>query len=306
MISDYFPPEKRGTAMSIYSSGLYLGILMGYVIARVLADALGWRTTFFLVGAPGVLFALLLALIVREPRRGTWEDAAVNARKPGLGDTLRLLAGYRSFCLLAAACAIHNFSGYGTGNFAASYYLRNHGLSLTQVGILLAIAGGVSGMLGTFLGGYLGDRLGSRDKRWYLWVPAWGAAISGPAGIVYVLTDSTAVAMVFQFIATVCFSMFLGCCLAISHTLVHPGMRAFTSAVLFFILNLIGLGLGPLTTGLISDAFEAHYGIDSLRYAMTVVNIIGLAAVPLFYLAGRSLHRDLARGYGLEPDSGAP
>ena len=296
IISDYYPPEKRGTAMSIYSAGLYFGILMGYVLGGVVADALGWRTTFMLVGIPGVLFALLLAAVVREPVRGRWEQPATNSHKPGLGETLRTLVGFRSFVFLAAATGVGNFAGYGTGNFAASLYLRNHGLSLTEVGMLLALAGGFSGMIGTFLGGWLGDRLGAGDKRWYLWVPAIGGLLAQPVSMVYYLTDSTGVAIVFQFLATVCFSTFLGPCLAISHTLVHPAMRAFTSAVLFFVLNLIGLGLGPLSTGLISDALQPRYGIDSLRYAMVIVSMIGLIAPLLFYIASRYLPGDLEKG----------
>ncbi len=295
LISDYYPPERRATAMSVYSSGLYFGILIGYVIGGMVADAVGWRATFLLLGVPGVLFALVLALVVKEPPRGRWEDAAVNAYRPTLGETLRVLVSYRSFCLLAIGTAIHNFGGYGTGNFAASLYLRVHGLSLTEVGLLLAVAGGLSGMIGTFLGGYLGDRLGARDKRWYLWVPMVGALLSTPAGFVYYLSDNTTVAIVGQFVATVTFSMFLGPCLAISHTLVHPAMRAFTSAVLFFVLNLIGLGLGPLTTGLLSDMLAAQYGVNSLRYAMCIVSLIGTFSAIFFYAASRYLPEELAR-----------
>ncbi len=297
IISDYYPPEKRGTALSIYSSGLYFGILVGYVLGGMVADAMGWRATFMLVGIPGVVFALLLAVIVKEPPRGRWESASVNDYKPTLGETIKLLLSYRSFCLLAMGTALHNFAGYGTGNFAASLYLRNHGLSLTQVGVLLAVAGGLSGMIGTFLGGYLGDKLGARDKRWYLWVPAWGAFLSMPTGLIYFLTDNTTLAVICQFLTTLTFSMFLGCCLAISHTLVHPAMRAFTSAVLFFILNLIGLGLGPLTTGAISDWLAPEYGINSLRYAMVAVSLMGSISILFFYAAGRYLPADLARGH---------
>ncbi len=295
IISDYFPPEKRGTAMSIYSSGLYLGILLGYVIGGMVADAVGWRTTFMLLGIPGVLFALLLAVVVKEPPRGQWEDPRINAYKPTLKDTVNVLLSSRTFCLLALATAVGNFGGYGTGNFAASLYLRIHGLSLTEVGLLLAVAGGLSGMIGTFLGGYLADRFGARDKRWYLWVPMWGALLSLPASLVYFLTDNTMLAICGQFLATLSFSTFLGPCLAISHTLVHPAMRAFTSAVLFFVLNLIGLGLGPLTTGLISDALSAEYGVDSLRYAMVIVSLIGSTSALLFYAASRYLPDELKR-----------
>ncbi|GAB5451674.1 MAG: MFS transporter [Halioglobus sp.] len=306
LISDYYPPERRGTAMSVYSAGLYLGILLGYVIGGMVADAVGWRVTFFLLGVPGVVFAAVLALVVKEPPRGRWEVAEVNAYQPSLRDTLRLLASYRSFVFLALGTAVLNFGGYGTGNFAASLYLRIHGLSLTEVGLLLALAGGLSGMIGTFLGGYIGDRLAVRDKRWYIWVPMWGALLNTPASLLYYLTDNTALAIGSQFVATAIYSTFLGPCLAISHTLVHPAMRAFTSAVLFFTLNLIGLGLGPLATGLLSDALAARYGIDSLRYAMVVVSLVGTSSALLFYIASRYLPGDLARGAAVESAPSPP
>ncbi len=295
LISDYFPPERRGTAMSIYSSGLYFGILVGYVVGGVVADALGWRYTFMLLGIPGVLFALLLAAVVREPLRGRWEHASVNAHKPTLGETLRVLASYRAFMLVCIASAIANFGGYGTGNFSASLYLRIHGLSLTEVGLLLAVAGGLSGMIGTFLGGYLADRLVVRDRRWYVWVPMWGMILSTPFSMVYYLSDNVTLVIAAQFLTTMAFSTFLGPCLAVSHTLVHPAMRAFTSAVLFFVINLIGLGLGPLTTGLVSDWLAADYGVNSLRYAMVIVSLIGSTSALVYYFAGRYVIEELDR-----------
>lgn len=295
LISDYFPPERRGTAMSIYSSGLYFGILVGYVVGGVVADALGWRYTFMLLGIPGVLFALLLAAVVREPLRGRWEHASVNAHKPTLGETLRVLASYRAFMLVCIASAIANFGGYGTGNFSASLYLRIHGLSLTEVGLLLAVAGGLSGMIGTFLGGYLADRLVLRDRRWYVWVPMWGMILSTPFSMVYYLSDNVTLVIAAQFLTTMAFSTFLGPCLAVSHTLVHPAMRAFTSAVLFFVINLIGLGLGPLTTGLVSDWLAADYGVNSLRYAMVIVSLIGSTSALVYYFAGRYVIEELDR-----------
>jgi len=296
LISDYFPPEKRATAMSIYSSGLYFGILVGYVIGGVVADVLGWRYTFMLLGIPGVLFAIVMAAVVHEPPRGRWEDASVNAYKPSLRDTLGVLGSYKTFVFLCIGTAVANFGGYGAGNFSASLYLRIHGLSLTEVGLLLAVAGGLSGMIGTFLGGYLGDKLAARDKRWYLWVPMFGQLLSTPFSLVYYLSDNVPLVICAQFMTTVCFSTFLGSCLAISHTLVHPGMRAFTSAVLFFVLNLIGLGLGPLSTGLISDALAPEYGVNSLRYAMVTVSVIGTISALMFYIASRYVNDDLARG----------
>ena len=184
---------------------------------------------------------------------------------------------------------------YGSGNFAPSFLVRNHGLAMGQVGVILAIFGGGGGMLGTFLGGYLADRLGVKDKRWYLWLPAIAGTLALPLGFPYLLLADTTVAIGFMFLVTIMINTYLGPCLAISHTLVPPAMRALTSAVLFFVFNMIGLGLGPLTVGLLSDFYGAYFGDDSLRYAMLTVGVLGSPAVVLFMLAARHLPADLAR-----------
>ena len=295
MISDYYPPERRGTALAIYSTGVHLGILLGFIIGGFISQIYGWRMAFMAVGLPGVMFAAVFFLTVREPIRGHWESSAAASYKPTLRETIQVLRSYRSFWYLAAATGLTAFAGYGSGNFAPSYMVRNHGLEMSEVGIVLAIFGGGGGLLGTFLGGYLADRLGVSDKRWYLWLPALAGVLALPLGFPYLLLDNTTLVIVFMFLVTICLNTYLGPCLAISHTLVPPAMRALTSAILFFVLNLIGLGLGPLTAGLLSDFYAGYFGSDSLRYAMLTVGIISSPAIILFWLAARHLPGDLAR-----------
>jgi predicted MFS family arabinose efflux permease len=295
MISDYYPPERRGTALAIYSTGVHAGVLLGFVVGGVISQLYGWRLAFMAVGIPGVVFAGLFLLTVREPARGRWESGAVAAYRPTLAQTLSELSSYRSFWYLAVGCGLAAFVGYGNGNFAPSYLIRNHGLSVGEVGLVLALCGGVAGMIGTFLGGFLADRLGTADPRWYLWVPMLAGLAGVPLGFPYLLLDNTLAVLVFSFLVSVAINTYLGPCLAISHTLVPPGMRAFTSAILFFILNMIGLGLGPLATGLLSDLYGPHFGIDGLRYAMLTVSLLAAPSVLLFWLAARQLPADLQR-----------
>jgi MFS family permease len=178
---------------------------------------------------------------------------------------------------------------------ALAIYIRNHGLSVGEVGIILAICGGGGGMIGTFLGGFLADRLGVRDVRWYLWLPMLAGLVALPLKFPYLLLDDTATVIGFLLFVSIAINTYLGPCLAISHTLVPPAMRAFTSAILFFILNMIGLGLGPLANGLLSDLYGQYFGIDGLRYAMLTVTLLSSPSILLFWLAARRLPSDLQR-----------
>ena len=295
MISDYYPPERRGTALGIYSTGVHVGVILGFVMGGVISELFSWRIAFMAVGIPGVIFAGVFLLTVKEPSRGRWESAGEAAYKPRLGETMRLLSSYRSFWYLAIGTGLTAFAGYGNGNFAPSYLIRNHGFSIGEVGIILAIFGGGAGLLGTALGGFLADRLGIADKRWYLWVPAIAGTLALPLAFPYLLLDNRVAVIGFMFVVTISINTYLGPCLAISHSLVPPAMRALTSAVLFFILNLIGLGLGPLTVGVLSDLYAGYFGDNNLRYAMLTVALISTPAILFFFLAARALPGDLAR-----------
>jgi predicted MFS family arabinose efflux permease len=296
MISDYYPPEQRATALSIYSSGIYIGILLGFLFGGVIAEAFGWRTAFMVVGLPGVLFALVLRFTLREPVRGRWEKtAAAHTPQPGLKQTMALLRDRPSFWYIALGSAFASYVAYGNGNFLPSFLIRNHHMSIAEVGTILALVSGVSGALGTFLGGYLSDRYGTKDMRWYLWIPMLGIALAYFPYINMLLTDNISSGLVLVFFALILNSFYLGPCIALSHALVEPGMRALASAVLFFVLNMIGLGLGPFLTGLVSDMLVPAYGDQALRYSMVVTTQVYLLALLMFALAARRLPADLAK-----------
>lgn len=295
MISDYYAPEHRGKAMSFYSTGIYIGILFGFALGGILADELGWRMAFFVVGIPGVLFAGVLMLLLKEPVRGNWDVGADKNAKASFKETLSFLMTRKSFWFAALGTAMMSYKSYGNGNFMPSFLYRLHDMSLSEIGFTLALVSGVAGAVGTFMGGVLADKLGAKDKRWYLWTPMSGAIIALPLGIYVLLTLNTQSLVIALIFSTITSTLYLGPCIAISHALVPPHMRAMTSAVLFFILNMIGLGLGPLITGLLSDWFTAQHGVVGLRYAMLSSYILGSSAIVFFFIAGRHLLNDLAQ-----------
>lgn len=294
MISDYYPPHQRATAMALYSSGLHAGIFAGFVIGGVISEYFGWRAAFLVVGLPGILFSLLFFLTVKEPPRGRFESGTVATYRPGLRETLSLLVRYRSFWYIATGCGLTAFAGYGNGNFAPLFLERSHGITGTELGLLLAFGGGGGGLVGTLLGGRVADLLGARDQRWYLWLPAIAGLLALPLGIPYLLLDDKRWVVPLLVLVTILINTYLGPSLAITHALVPPAMRALTSAVLFFVLNLIGLGMGPLVAGMLSDYLTPIYGDDGLRYAMLIVSGIAALGVVMFVLGARNLKRDMA------------
>ena len=290
MISDYFPPEKRSTALSIYSTGIYFGILIGFLMGGYLNQHLGWRTAFFVLGAPGILFSLLFYVTVKEPKKGATD---VMASTPGethsLSTVLKLLFSNRVFVFLAAATGLHVFCLYGLLNWAPSFLSRLHGMKSADIGVSLGVIYGFGGGIGTWTGGFLTDRLGKKDKGWYLKIPAYAILISilFTAGTIFLQN----IYLTLFCIGACAFlqSMYLGPSIAVAHSLVPASMRALTSAILFFVLNLVGLGFGPLVVGLLSDLFKSSFGAESLRWALTIIFPMSIAAAALFFTAAKKM-----------------
>ena len=292
MISDYFPLSNRGTALSFYSMGIYIGVLFGFAAGGWIAENFGWRNAFFAIGIPGILYALAVIWIIKEPPRGQY-DLGGTPPKASMTETIHCLRSRPTFWWISVGCAFTAFVSYGNGNFMPSFLMRNHGLSLAEVGAILGLISGLSGAAGTLLGGFLSDRLGVRDIRWYVWIPMLGG-LSAMAPAYYTLLGSNTNLIIAAMIPSqILGALYLGPCIATCHNLVSPGMRAMASALLFFVLNIIGLGLGPLTVGILSDQFAGRFGDDNLRYAMVTTLTISLVGVFFLWMGVRSLRRDL-------------
>jgi len=296
MISDIFSRQNRATALSIYSVGIYIGILIGFMLGGWIAEFFNWRIAFLVVGAPGVVLAIVLRLTVVEPARG-WSEGAIRQVSPAppLLEVARLLWSRRSFRHIAMAASLQAFIIYGIGNWLPSFFLRTFDVSIGQLGTWMALATGIGGGAGSFFGGWLADRLGARDCRWYLWTPALLIFFTAPILIVILTMDSLFVSLFLTGPFNFLVAAYLGAVLAVSHNLVGLRMRALTSAILFFSINLIGMGLGPLSVGILSD-YLAGSGVEaSLGYAMMTVGVIAALWACVHYLfATRSLRQDIA------------
>lgn len=294
MISDIYPPHQRGTALAFYTAAIYIGIMVGYLVGGWVDQHYGWRIAFFVVGIPGLLIALLVRYTITEPVRGQQDEEPVGDAV-SLKETLKTLKSMRSFVFLAIGSGLASFSSYGTGNFMPSFFARSHGMEPADIGVLLAFGAGIGGGLGAFFAGWLADRVGKDNKRWYAWIASIGQLMAIPMGLTVLYSENmTLIALGIGF-GSFFGIWYLGPILAMAHTLVRPNMRAMTSAILFFILNLIGLGGGPLITGLMSDILSSSYGTESLRYSLTIMTFSGIFAAFFFWLGAKYLMADLKK-----------
>ena len=270
ILSDYFPPERRATALGILSAGVPIGTLIGYVAGGWLGEELGWRYAFFLVGVPGILLSIAVRLYIREPKRGMFD--APEKREDGKASTVaevfRFVWAMRSFRWLALGVGTAAFSGYGFAIWKPVFLMRVHGFGLAETGLIVGLVSGVTGLISTLSAGWLADRLGRRDSRWICWLPAASIAAGFPFQIAFLLHPDPWTAVAFSIPAGLIGGLWPPPTYAAVQTLVRPDMRALASAVLLFFLNLIGLGAGPQVVGLpVGRVRDGGQRIDPLRVA---------------------------------------
>ena len=216
IISDYFPPEKRATALSIYSVGIYIGIFLGFTIGGVLAQNYGWRVAFYAVGIPGILLAAAIYYFVKEPVKGRYDPQGVSSTVPTLSDVIKTLLGKKTFIFIALGSGFIAFGSYGAGNFLPSFLQRVHGVEVSKAGYLLGVAFGIGGGIGTFLGGFLADRLRLSDMRWYIWLPMAAAILALIPFAVYVFSPQLHIVVIMVFLVSALLGIYLGPAIAVT------------------------------------------------------------------------------------------
>jgi MFS family permease len=293
LISDYFPPERRGTALSIYSMGVYVGAMIAFLAGGYLREHFDWRMAFLVVGLPGIPLAILLRGTVREPPRGHSESGAADARTDSVWDVIRFLASRRSFVFLTIAASVQSLSGYGVLAWGPTFLGRVHHMGSVEIGISFGLIIGLGGIAGAFTGGAIADRLGARDPRWYLFVSAIVCLAGVPFVAGFALAGDAIVALLCFIPFYVLAAMYVGPMLWMVQGLVKLRMRAMASAILLFILNVIGLGLGPFLIGLMNDQLADRFGAEAIRYSLLVVGTVGVPSSALFLLASRTLREEL-------------
>lgn len=300
LITDSVPAEKRSSAIAFYGLGIPVGGLLGLVIGGALNDAYGWRAAFMIVAVPGLLMAALLPFILREPRKAENAARAISGDKAravlSTKEALKEVFSSRAFVLLAIAASVTAFLSYGKGVWAVILFIRSHGLSPGETGTLLGVGLGVAGAVGTWLGGVMADRFGKADKRHILSTPALGMVVAAPLLFLGYYATNWRVALALLFIPTMLNFTYYGPTYACVQGLVRPEARAMAAAVMLFAQNLIGLGLGPLLFGMMSDAFKPIAGDESVRWVLYGAAWLGLIPAFFFWRASLRLKDELKSG----------
>jgi predicted MFS family arabinose efflux permease len=280
LLADYFPKEKRATALAIYSMGISIGTLLGMAIGGIVAEHYGWRAAFFVAGAPGLVFALLAIFTLREPRSQLSRDAQAAANASSHIPLLMVFSTLEqrpTFWLFALGGAFTSFVSYAHGQFFTPFFLRNHAHELTvlagQFGmapapgtpplgflsLALGLAAGIGGAFGSWLGGFLADHWGARDVRNYALFPLLVPFLSLPVLWYAAGTNNMMLALILLLIPNIGVGAWWGPVYGGVQGLVPPAMRALSAAVLLFVINMIGLGGGPTAFGMTTDAMTNHY-----------------------------------------------
>lgn len=308
LISSYVSARRRALALAVFSSGIRVGALAGLVIGGLVADAHGWRTAFIVAGLPGLVIGAVAFVTLREPRRLAPPMAAPAPFMQGV----RFLLTKRTYVLITLAVVIMSLTANAAVAFKVPFFLREHpeglgklahsleaatGLSMGPtgfLGVVLGVAGGLAGMFGMIAGGWLADRLGLRDKTSYMTVAAVALLIAIPLEVSALLVANTPLALALISVGGLFASAVYGGMYATIQGLVPQNLRATASAVFLITVNGVGLTLGPLLVGLLSDVFGATVGSgEGLRRALIIFDLMNLVTVAMFWVSRRRLVAEL-------------
>ena len=299
IISDMYPKEERASALGVYSMGIPLGIMAAYFVTASLMDVsedqVNWRQIFIFLGLTGIALAVVVKLVLREPIRGAMElSSGTTISKPPFLDSLKVLMRIPAWWAMCFGIAFGSFVSYAKSAFQTKYLVTlDPSFDFQTLVIVLGIMNGTTYAGGAFFGARLADRWGKKDIRAYGWLPAIAMLLCLPVGIIGWWVDSVEMHLVFATFALLLLGIYLGPSFAIAQTLAPIHMRAMSTALFFFILNMIALGGGPTFAGWLMDVFGNNYNeIESIRYSLTVTTCVFIPSVISFLLVSKFLPKD--------------
>ena len=305
IISDLFPKEKRAGALAIYSLGIPFGVMLAFFASAFFLQggSADWRTVMYSVGIPGVLLAILLKLTVKEPARTVSLTSAEDANKPSVKSSLKMLLKIPTWWGMALGISFGSFGNYAISTWVIDYYVRAFaGLDITQLLIVFGIINGTAYALGVWLGGYIADRWGKHSKKAYALLPAIALIIGVPAFYASLQVQDLWMSVALMALLLFTSGSYLGPSFAMAQTLAPINVRAMSTALFFFVLNIIALGGGPTLTGIISQALVPSLGeTEALRQALIYLVVPYALSIAVFLWTSTKIVKDweMAEARGL-------
>jgi predicted MFS family arabinose efflux permease len=323
LISDYVPPEKRASALAFYSMGVPVGSAMGFIVGALIAAEFGWRAAFFAVGLPGVILGIIAWTTLKEPRNLGLVMQHGQGSSPTFREALKEVAGKKSYWYIVSAATVVSFLGYGHAYFLPSFLTRVHEMGLAERGAALAGMTFFAGVIGTLIGGRIADAAAKKDTRAYATVPMIAFVIGVPFFLAAMFADGTVATLLLLAVPTLLNSIWYGPVYAAVQGLVQPRTRATAVAIMLFLVNMVGLGLGPTVIGILSDVFAtghfatiapagAEYAAfcakgaatageavcaaaqaEGIRWSLVATASVGVLVVVFFLLARQTIRQDL-------------
>jgi predicted MFS family arabinose efflux permease len=295
VISDYFPAERRSGPLAIFTAGATVGITVGMAMGGWVGDHFGWRWAFIIAGAPGLLLAVLVRLILREPPRGHSDGVIHEPDQRSLFEVLSSLARNRAYVLVVSGACFANFLLFGVTNWMPPYLVRRFGMSLTEVGAYFGTALGLGGAAGAVLGGFLANRLAERDLNWMVWIPAGTMVLTFPLYELAVFAPGPATAIWLVFVVNVIGGSAFGPVVAAILSVVRAENRATGASVYGFAASIIGIGAAPFIVGVFSDALSPRLGgAVALQYALALTIPLSLVGAVCYWLAAKTFKETVA------------
>ena len=304
IISDMYPKEERAGALGVYSMGIPFGIMAAYFVTAWIigpsqdeTTVVDWRKIFVFLGVTGLGLAFIVKLVLREPVRGAMElGQQAEMVKPPFMDSLKTLLKIPAWWAMCLGIAFGSFASYALSTFHTKYLIAlDPSFDFQHLIILLGVINGTAYAGGAFFGARLADKWGSKDIRAYGWVPAIAISLCLPIGIGSFWVSSIEVNLLLSTLFLLFVGIYLGPSFAIAQTLAPINMRAMSTALFFFVLNMIALGGGPTFAGWMIDVFKENYNdLDSMRYAMSLTFCIFVPSIISFLVVARKLPKDWA------------
>ena len=300
LLSDYLPPAFRARGIAVISMGATLGMGAGMILGGTVAEAAGWRTALLAAGLPGLLLAALYALTVREPARGASEPGR-SADRPRVAEVMRHLLASPTYLTILAANGFSLFAAMGRNMWEPAFIIRIYEMGPADAGMWYFLTSPLPSAFGIWLGGRLADGLGRNDSRWYLWIPALGQCISVPTLIAFLLwpaEDKVAgipFAFYLSFVGSIAGAFFTAPFMATIQGIARLRMRALAAGFSTLLSTLIGLCIGPLLVGVVSDSISARFGEEAIRYSLLIPTAAPLLSALICLFGARRIAADLRR-----------